>query len=54
MIGFIPAVSGVQIPSPLFITYEARWSSGQDAALSRLKQGFDSLTGQQKVYIVCF
>ena len=23
----------------------ARWSSGQDAALSRLKQGFDSLTG---------
>ena len=24
----------------------ARWSSGQDAALSRLKQGFDSPTGQ--------
>ena len=23
----------------------ARWSSGQDAALSRLKQGFDSPTG---------
>ena len=26
----------------------ARWSSGQDAGLSRLKQGFDSPTGHQK------
>ena len=28
-----------------FIINKARWSSGQDVALSRLNQGFDSLTG---------
>ncbi len=27
--------------------YMARWSSGQDAALSRRKQGFDSPMGHQ-------
>ena len=26
----------------------ARWSSGQDASLSRWKRGFDSPTGHQK------
>ena len=56
---FIPAVSPVRIQVPLpFINnrrillrfiYTARWSSGQDSALSRRQHGFDSRPGHHLI-----